>query len=255
MATKRKAISKKTRFEVFKRDGFKCQYCGAASPEAVLVVDHIDPVSKNGAHDMMNFITACQPCNAGKSDRTLDDNSTLQKQRAQLDELNVRREQLEMMLQWRNGLKSIAEDEVEHIEAAWDDATEGAYHLNDRGLKTAKKMLKEHGLQKVLDAIDTAKLNYIKKDSGGAIDGASVETAWNKVGGILRIGALPEDKRRLHYVKGILRNRLSYVPFDIMKDLDRAHEAGVHVDDMQAEAKCCRNWSAFNQWLVQAEKG
>lgn len=25
----RKSISKKLRFDVFKRDGFKCQYCGA----------------------------------------------------------------------------------------------------------------------------------------------------------------------------------------------------------------------------------
>ena len=34
METKRKTISKKTRFEVFKRDSFKCQYCGASAPEA-----------------------------------------------------------------------------------------------------------------------------------------------------------------------------------------------------------------------------
>jgi 5-methylcytosine-specific restriction endonuclease McrA len=29
MAAKRAGLSKKTRFEVFKRDGFRCQYCGA----------------------------------------------------------------------------------------------------------------------------------------------------------------------------------------------------------------------------------
>lgn len=33
MTEKRKAISKKTRFEVFKRDGFKCQYCGKCGIE------------------------------------------------------------------------------------------------------------------------------------------------------------------------------------------------------------------------------
>ena len=31
----RKPISKKTRFEIFKRDGFSCRYCGAHPPEAV----------------------------------------------------------------------------------------------------------------------------------------------------------------------------------------------------------------------------
>lgn len=44
----RKTITKKTRFEVFKRDGFKCVYCGACAPEVVLVVDHIDPVANGG---------------------------------------------------------------------------------------------------------------------------------------------------------------------------------------------------------------
>lgn len=38
---KSEALGKKTRFEVFKRDGFKCMYCGAHPPEAILEVDHL----------------------------------------------------------------------------------------------------------------------------------------------------------------------------------------------------------------------
>jgi len=30
---KRKSLSKKVRFEVFKRDSFQCQYCGASAPD------------------------------------------------------------------------------------------------------------------------------------------------------------------------------------------------------------------------------
>ena len=41
---KRKGISKKTRFDVFKRDSFTCQYCGKSAPDVVLQVDHINPV-------------------------------------------------------------------------------------------------------------------------------------------------------------------------------------------------------------------
>ena len=67
MATKRKAISKKTRFEVFKRDGFTCQYCGAHPPQAILHVDHIVPVAEGGGNEDTNLVTACDHCNLGKA--------------------------------------------------------------------------------------------------------------------------------------------------------------------------------------------
>ncbi len=53
---KRKAISKKVRFEVFKRDSFTCQYCGAKAPDVVLNCDHIEPVSKGGTNKLLNLI-------------------------------------------------------------------------------------------------------------------------------------------------------------------------------------------------------
>lgn len=64
---KRKPISKKTRFEIFKRDGFICQYCGATPPKVILHVDHIHPVSKGGDNGQDNLITSCFDCNLGKS--------------------------------------------------------------------------------------------------------------------------------------------------------------------------------------------
>lgn len=65
---KRKSISKKTRFEVFKRDEFSCSYCGKKPPHVTLEVDHIIPVSRNGGNGIDNLITACFDCNRGKSD-------------------------------------------------------------------------------------------------------------------------------------------------------------------------------------------
>jgi 5-methylcytosine-specific restriction endonuclease McrA len=59
-------VSKKTRFEVFKRDDFTCQYCGKTPPEVILEVDHINPKSKGGTGDINNLITACFDCNRGK---------------------------------------------------------------------------------------------------------------------------------------------------------------------------------------------
>lgn len=64
--------SKRTRFEVFKRDGFKCQYCGRTPPLVVLQVDHVIPASKGGSNHKDNLVTACFDCNSGKSNISLD---------------------------------------------------------------------------------------------------------------------------------------------------------------------------------------
>jgi hypothetical protein len=66
MTQKRKNISKRVRFEVFKRDTFKCQYCGAHPPAALLHVDHIVAVANGGLNDMDNLVTSCDSCNLGK---------------------------------------------------------------------------------------------------------------------------------------------------------------------------------------------
>jgi hypothetical protein len=65
------AIGKKIRFEVFKRDGFVCQYCGNHPPDITLEVDHIDPKSKGGSDDINNLTTSCFDCNRGKSNTEL----------------------------------------------------------------------------------------------------------------------------------------------------------------------------------------
>lgn len=67
----RKSLSKKTRFEVFKRDGFKCMYCGAHPPAVLLEVDHVVAVAAGGGNDMDNLVTSCEPCNRGKGARDL----------------------------------------------------------------------------------------------------------------------------------------------------------------------------------------
>lgn len=68
---KRKGLSKTDRFEVFKRDGFVCQYCGSSPPKVVLEIDHIVAVSAGGPDDIDNLITACFDCNRGKGAREL----------------------------------------------------------------------------------------------------------------------------------------------------------------------------------------
>lgn len=68
-----RSLSKRLRFEIFKRDGFTCTYCGAKAPDAILQVDHIVPVAAGGLDDVWNLTTACRDCNLGKSATPLSD--------------------------------------------------------------------------------------------------------------------------------------------------------------------------------------
>ena len=62
----RKVISPKLRYEIFKRDGFKCLFCGISGNGTILNADHIIPVDKGGEDTMENLQTLCVRCNIGK---------------------------------------------------------------------------------------------------------------------------------------------------------------------------------------------
>ena len=66
-----RAISDKLRYQVLKRDNFKCCACGASpanDPSVELHIDHIIPWSKGGESTLDNLQTLCSKCNIGKSD-------------------------------------------------------------------------------------------------------------------------------------------------------------------------------------------
>lgn len=61
------AISKRLRFEVFKRDQFQCQYCGRTPPSVTLEADHVVPRKHKGPDSVDNLVTSCADCNRGKA--------------------------------------------------------------------------------------------------------------------------------------------------------------------------------------------
>jgi 5-methylcytosine-specific restriction endonuclease McrA len=58
-----------TRFNVFLRDRFACQYCGCKND---LTFDHLVPRSKGGLTRWENVITACAPCNLAKGNMSVE---------------------------------------------------------------------------------------------------------------------------------------------------------------------------------------
>lgn len=69
------AVSKRLRFEVFRRDGYRCYYCGTRGNETTgdgLTIDHVTPVALGGSDKADNLVSACGDCNYGKSSTPAD---------------------------------------------------------------------------------------------------------------------------------------------------------------------------------------
>lgn len=63
-------VTRAMRYEVLRRDGFRCVKCGRGREDGVkLHVDHIKPVSRGGKSEMDNLQTLCEDCNCGKGNR------------------------------------------------------------------------------------------------------------------------------------------------------------------------------------------
>ena len=58
-----------TRFNVFLRDRFSCQYCVRSFAAEDLTFDHVVPRSRGGRTTWENVVTACTTCNIAKSNR------------------------------------------------------------------------------------------------------------------------------------------------------------------------------------------
>ena len=56
-----------TRRRVFKRDNYKCVYCGSGKH---LTIDHVIPKSRGGDNSWTNLVTSCSRCNSNKGNKT-----------------------------------------------------------------------------------------------------------------------------------------------------------------------------------------
>jgi 5-methylcytosine-specific restriction endonuclease McrA len=59
-----------TRANLYARDRYACQFCGDVLPFERLTFDHVIPVAQGGQRSWENLVSACEPCNRRKADRT-----------------------------------------------------------------------------------------------------------------------------------------------------------------------------------------
>lgn len=129
----------------------------------------------------------------------------------------------------------------------------GPLHLNDNGKRSLEKLLKKFSHEQVMEAMRISVKQYIELNDGKPTQ-ESVEKAWDKVGGICALkkydGTNPEMKE-IYYIRGILRNRLSYVNEGLALGLLRKSvRLGAPIEALKEFALEVKNWT---NWRASME--
>ena len=169
------SISKKKRFEVFKRDDFTCRYCGRKPPQTTLEVDHIVPKCKGGKEEIFNYITSCFDCNRGKAGNELNDKIA----RPDIDKIN----------------KELKE-QLEYLKIYYDCQDE-LIGIKERYLYLVIKHWKKHASSYISPQMKSSINNFLQDFSVEEICNA-IDIACNKVYGWVS---------RFKYMCGVLHNR------------------------------------------------
>lgn len=247
MDIKRINVSKRIRFEVFKRDSFTCQYCGGKAPEVILEVDHINPVSKGGKNELLNLISSCFDCNRGKSDKTLSDDSVIQKQRIQLESFQERKEQISMLCKWK---ESFANEKFIESDSIMDLIIRNIPELPKKQILSERKsilvLVQKHGSEKLIDYIlqNSVKIKQefsLNKDVKNILQLIDKKIYWES-----RAKSDPIQTKIL-YIRGILRKRdpCYFRDHQVIDLINDAIKKGVDLTYIESAAKKCTHFETF----------
>lgn len=168
------AVSKRTRYEVLRRDDFTCRYCRSKDNE--LHVDHVTPVSLGGDDRPSNLVAACKDCNLGKASAAPDgnvlehlDEHTIAFEKARAEVVS----RLEEEAKERRGL-------TDAFRAAWEAAMPPyAEMAGDWRASVAHWSARGLGIQRMIDAIEIASSKTHLPDS--ALYPYTCKILWNWV--------------------------------------------------------------------------
>jgi len=146
--------SKTTRFRIFERDCFTCQYCGQKPPEVILEADHIVSKKDGGRDDDINLITACFACNRGKGAKSLSiekiKNKSFDKE---LSLLKEKKEQLTAYYEFLTKKDKLEDSEMDIYQRCWQEASGGKQNLTDTGLKNVKSLSRRYPAEDIFKAM------------------------------------------------------------------------------------------------------
>lgn len=148
------AVRPRNRFDVFKRDGFQCQYCGRRVPDVTLEVDHIVPKAAGGKDTKDNLITACFECNRGKADKSLADGEPRPDYAERLAEMKERQRQVKSYYAHEQAIAVESENALDDLHRYWCRILGEDPTPFNRGL--IRSYMKEIPIHEIREAMDVA---------------------------------------------------------------------------------------------------
>jgi hypothetical protein len=173
------AVGKRLRFEIFKRDGFRCQYCGATPVQEPLQCDHIIPVASGGTNDPENLITSCAACNIGKSSVSL----AVSQIRATLP-IKEQRDRIEQLAAYLEFQKQIAAAQESAVRVLHDYWISMIGPMSQETLARLRRASQEWSHDKLVEAMNIVSSKMGRP--GAPFDSYVAESQGRYFGGILR---------------------------------------------------------------------
>lgn len=112
------AVTKRVRFEVFRRDNFTCRYCHATNKE--LTIDHVIPQALGGSDKPDNLVACCKDCNSGKTSVSPDEPLVADVQEKALALRNALHEAMDTV----STSVENENDYINHVGELWETITE-----------------------------------------------------------------------------------------------------------------------------------
>lgn len=165
------ALGNAKRFNVFKRDGFTCQYCGRRPPDVILEVDHVQPRAAGGDDDPLNLVTACFECNRGKRDNPLSE--VLPARGEVIKRERERARQTEKCNAYLMEIRRAADAAIEELGLYWFNQIEkeqNSFVFGKAREVSIRRFLKHLTSAEICEAIDIASAKFGAKVRAGRSD-------------------------------------------------------------------------------------
>jgi transcriptional regulator with XRE-family HTH domain len=236
-------IPKSVRFEVFKRDSFKCQHCGASASDVLLGLEYIRPSTERDT-SVSNLVTFCIRC---LTEHSPDGLSETGEKRNLRKERKARKEQLDMMMAWKEAERDILLQSTEHLCAYWKHYTPG-WDISSKGQRCIQRWLNTFSFEEITHAMDVA-VKYLRTDDKGEITQESWERAFAKIGGICQVEKAAQHEphlRKLYYIRGILKNRFDNINlWRAIELLKAAAELNVSITCLEEFTRTAQSWAIW----------